>query len=230
MVRVDAANLSSRDVNKQLKALMAAGTAEPIMVENPHSMHNLATALIGRAEIVIDGSAGFYLGGFLEGPSITVRGNAGWYVGDNMMAGEIVVERNAGSNCGPSMLGGTIVVRGNAGSRAGYGIKGGNLIVCGSVGRWSGQMTMGGRMVVLGAVGQGLGESMYRGIIHARDPEVQARLGGNVEVVPTPQSEQDELGALFARYGIDADPAGFTTIVPRVTGRHKYTIFEPCVG
>lgn len=217
--------MSSREVNVRLKAMIKKEA--DIEIDNPHSIHNLATALIGKAKIIIHGSTGFYTGGFLEGPCLTIKGNTGWYTGDNMMAGEIIVEMNTGSNIAPSMVGGTIVVKGNSGSRAGWGMKGGTLIVCGDVGRWTGKMTLGGRIVVLGEVGEGIGESMYGGIIHVLDPAVDKKLGGNVRLIPIESDEKKKLKTLFVKYGIDQDVDIFHSIVPKIIGRHEYVLFKP---
>lgn len=225
MVRLDLEGMNSREVNRKLKELIK--TESEIELDNPHSIHNFATALIGKGKITINGSTGFYTGGFLEGPTITVKGNTGWYTGDNMSAGEIIVEMNTGSNAAPSMVGGTIVVKGNSGSRAGWGMKGGTLIVCGDVGRWAGKMTLGGRIVVLGDVGEGIGESMYDGRIHVLDPAVEEKLGGNVRLVDIEDGEKSELESLFKKYGVDQGVDNFKTIVPRVYGRHEYVLFKP---
>ena len=225
MVRLDLEKMSSREVNRKLKNLIK--TEEQIEIDNPHSMHNFATALIGKGKITIHGSTGFYTGGFLEGPTIVVEGNTGWYTGDNMMAGEIIVEMNTGSNVAPSMVGGTMVIKGNSGSRAGWGMKGGTLIVCGSVGRWTGKMTLGGRIVVLGEVGEGIGESMYDGVIHVMDPAVEKKLGGNVRIVPVDPKEKKALKTLFQKYGIDQDVSELQSIVPKIYGRHEYVLFKP---
>lgn len=225
MVRLDLKKMSSRDVNRKLKELIK--TESRIEADNPHSIHNFATALIGKGKIIVQGSTGFYTGGFLEGPIIVVKGNTGWYTGDNMMAGEIIVEMNTGSNAAPSMVGGTMVIKGNSGSRAGTGMKGGTLIVCGNVGRWTGKMTLGGRIVVLGQVGEGIGESMYDGVIHVLDPAVEQKLGGNVRVVPIDDREKSELQSLFEKYAIDQDVDAFKSVVPKIYGRHEYFLFKP---
>jgi glutamate synthase domain-containing protein 3 len=225
MVRLDLKAMSSRDVNRTLKELIK--TEDQIEIDNPHSIHNFATALIGQGKITIHGSTGFYTGGFLEGPTIVVEGNTGWYTGDNMSAGEIIIEMNTGSNAAPSMVGGTIVIKGNSGSRAGWGMKGGTLIICGSVGRWTGKMTLGGRIVVLGEVGEGIGESMYDGVIHVLDPAVEEKLGGNVQVVPINDNEKKELETLFKKYEIDQGVDEFQSIVPKIYGRHEYVLFKP---
>lgn len=225
MVRIDIAGMGTRDVNEKLRELIQQD--DEITVENPHSVHNFATALKGRGTIRVEGSTGFYTGGFLQGPTIIIQGNTGLYTGDNMGAGEIIVEMNTGSNCGPSMVGGTLVVRGHSGSRAGWGMKGGNLIVCGNVGMWAGKMTLDGRIIILGEVGRGIGESMYNGVIHVLDPDVEDKLGGNVRVVSIDDEEKKEVEALFERYGIEQGVDDFRSIVPKVYGRHEYFLFKP---
>ena len=225
MASLDLTGLSSREVNRKLRELIR--TEDEIDVYNPHSIHNFAIALVGRGVIRVHGSAGFYTGGFLDGPTLEIKGNTGWYTGDNMMSGEIIVEMNTGSNAGPSMVGGTLLIKGNSGSRAGYGMKGGNLIVCGNVGRWAGKMTLGGRIIVLGTVGEGVGESMYNGVIHTLDPEVEDKLGGNVKVISIIDEEKKEVEKLFKKYGIDQGVDEFKSIVPKIYGRHEYVLFKP---
>ncbi len=225
MVRLDIKGMSTREVNRRLKELILQN--DEIFVDNPHSVHNFATALKGKGTVVVEGSTGFYTGGFLQGPTTVIKGNTGLYTGDNMSAGEIIVEMNAGSNCAPSMVGGTIVIKGHSGSRTGWGMKGGNLIVCGNVGMWSGKMALGGRMIVLGSVGQGVGESMYDGVIHVRDPKAGDKLGGNVMLVAITDKEKKQVAALFEKYGIEQDVDEFRSIVPKVYGRHDYVLFKP---
>jgi glutamate synthase domain-containing protein 3 len=217
--------MNSREVNQKLKELIKTETE--VEIDNPHSIHNFATALIGEVQITVNGSTGFYTGGFLEGPTLVVTGNTGWYTGDNMTSGEIIVEMNTGSNAAPSMAGGTIVIKGNSGSRAGWGMKGGNLIVCGDVGRWAGKMTLGGRIVILGSVGEGIGESMYNGVIHVLDQAAEEKLGGNVKLIAIDDHEKSELESLFNKYGIDHGVDDFKSIVPKVYGRHEYVLFKP---
>ncbi len=225
MVRLDITGMSTLDVNRKLRELIQQD--DEIVVENPHSVHNFATALKGQGTVTVEGSTGFYTGGFLQGPTTVIKGNTGLYTGDNMSAGEIIVEMNTGSNCAPSMVGGTILIKGHSGSRCGWGMKGGNLIVCGDVGMWSGKMTLGGRIIVLGKVGQGIGESMYNGVIHVLDPEVDDKLGGNVTLVAIDDQEKKEVEALFKKYNLEQDVDKFRSIVPKVYGRHEYVLFKP---
>ena len=225
MVSLDATGKNVREVNAQLKEAMLAG--DEVEILHPGSMHNLATGIKGSGRIMVRGSTGFYTGGFLQGPTLVIEGNTGLYTGDNMGDGEIIVERNTGMNLAPSQVGGTVVVKGNTGSRAAFGMKGGNLIVCGEVGMRSGQMTLGGRMIFLGKVGADIGESMYDGVIHVLDPEVDKRLGGNVTLQPISSQEEEEVAALLEKYGIDHDASKLQSIVPKVYGRHDYVMFKP---
>lgn len=225
MVRLNIKGMSSREVNAKLREL--TGAEEEIVIEHPDSVHNLGAALKGQVRIVVEGSTGFYTGGFLEGPTMVIKGNTGWYTGDNMTAGEIIVEMNTGSNAAPSMIGGTVVIKGSTGSRTGFGMKGGDLIICGDAGRWTGGMTLGGRIVILGRVGQGLGESMYKGVIHTADPEVEDKIGGNVIVRPIDDQEKEEVAGLLARYGIEAGVEDLLSVMPTPGGRHQYHLFKP---
>lgn len=225
MVHLDIAGMSTRDVNRKLRELIQQD--DNIVVENPHSVHNFATALKGKGTVSVEGSTGFYTGGFLKGPTITIKGNTGLYTGDNMSAGEIIIEMNTGSNCAPSMVGGTILVKGHSGSRAGWGMKGGNLIVCGDVGLWCGKMTLGGRIIFLGKVGKGIGESMYNGVIHVLDPDVENKLGGNVTLISIEDKEKKAVEALLKKYNIEQGVDDFKSIVPNVSGRHEYFLFKP---
>lgn len=222
MVTLDVAALSFQEVNRRLKELAAQG--DRILVLNPRGLHNFAVGLQSKVEIIVQGSLGVYVGGFMEGPEITVRGDTGWYTGDNMIAGRIVVEGNTGSNPAPSMIGGEIIIRGHTGSRAGYGLKGGNVVVYGNVGLETGKMMLGGRIVVLGNAGARIGESMYGGVIHVLG-RVES-VGGNVCVGSPEGPEAVQLAALLASLGITASPGDFTTFTPR-PGKHTYVLFRP---
>jgi glutamate synthase domain-containing protein 3 len=222
---IDALHLKSSELNALLNAKLKAEGV--VTVENPHSMHNIGTGLSRPGKVIVKGSTGFYVGGFLEGTTIVVDGNAGWYAGDNMMGGELLITKNAGCNGGTYCNGGTMVIYGSAGSRVGYGMKNGTIIVCGSAGRWAGQMTTGGQLIILGQVGKEIGESMYKGVIYIRDPEVATKLGGNVRLDDLAAAEQEKLQVLFTRYQIEAEPGNFRAIRPLTSGRHTYTLFKP---
>ncbi|MFL0197860.1 glutamate synthase [Clostridium sp. WILCCON 0269] len=225
MEYIDALNFKSEELNKLIIEKLQKN--EEVSIENPHSMHNIAIGLKQKGKIIVNGSTGFYTGGFLEGSKIVVEGNTGWYTGDNMMDGELIVTKNTGCNAGVYFYGGTMVIYGGTGSRVGYGMKGGTIIVCGSSGRWAGQMTFGGKLILLGSVGKQVGESMYKGVIYTQDNEVEGKLGGNVHVDSIKESEIRELKELFNKYGIKANPQDFNAIRPSSTGRHTYVLFKP---
>lgn len=225
MEYIDAANLKSTNLNKEITSKLEK--YGEVTVQNPHSMHNVATGLPTPGKVIIQGSTGFYTGGFMEGATLQVEGNAGWYAGDNMMDGELLISKNTGCNAGTYIYGGNIVIYGSTGSRVGYGMKGGTIIVCGSAGPWAGQMTLGGRLIILGKVGSKIGESMYKGAIYVRDPEVKDKMGSNVFLDSITADEEKGLKGLFARYDIKAEPAEFNVIRPLQTGRHTYVLFNP---
>lgn len=225
MEYIDAQSLKSTELNQRITENLKAGGE--VTIRNPHSMHNIGTGLVEKGKVIINGSTGFYTGGFLEGSTIVVEGNAGWYAGDNMMDGELLITKTAGCNAGTYFNGGTMVIYGGVGSRVGYGMKGGTIIVCGDSGRWAGQMTLGGRLVLLGKVGKQVGESMYKGVIFVRDPAAEAHLGGNVYMDAITAEEADELQSLFQRYQIKAEVGELRAIRPATTGRHTYVLFNP---
>lgn len=225
MGHIDAANLSSKELNKLIDEKLEKD--EEVSIINPHSMHNIGIGLSKRGRVIVNGSTGFYAGGFLEGSTMVVDGNSGWYTGDNMMDGELIITKNTGCNAGVYFYGGTMVIRGGTGSRVGYGMKGGTIIVCGNAGRWAGQMTLGGKLIILGKVGKQIGESMYKGAIFTQDEGVKSKLGSNVFLDSIKEDEVNELKELFLKYEISAEPDCFKVIRPVTTGRHTYVLFKP---
>lgn len=225
MEYIDALNLKSELLNRLIREKIQRFGEVSIL--NPHSMHNIGVGLSRQGRILVQGSTGFYTGGFLEGPTMIVEGNAGWYAGDNMMDGELIITKNTGSNAGAYFNGGFMVIYGGTGSRVGYGMKGGTIIVCGPAGRTAGQMTMGGKLILLGKVGNQVGESMYKGVIYLQDDQASAKLGSNVYLDCIREEEASELYDLFAGYQIKANPLCFQAVRPVVSGRHRYFLFKP---
>ena len=62
LARVDAHGKSTRDVNEELRALIAGGQRE-IEVLHPGSRHNLAVGILEPARIVFRGDVGYFCGG-----------------------------------------------------------------------------------------------------------------------------------------------------------------------
>ena len=164
LTSIDCAELTTREINQQIKALVNLGIAE-IDVFNPAGRHNLAVGLEDSIKIRFHGSVGYYCGGLGDGIYIEVEGSCGWSVGENLMSGEIVVRGNASANAAASAHGGKICILGNAAARAGIALKGATLIVTGNVGHSSAFMMQQGRLIICGNTGANLGDSMYEGEI-----------------------------------------------------------------
>ena len=158
LARVDAHGKSTRDVNEELRALIAGGQRE-IEVLHPGSRHNLAVGILEPARIVFRGDVGYFCGGLSDGLELEIMGEAGWSLGADMMSGRIVVHGNSGSSTAPSIRGGLVVVLGDAGARTGIALKGGTIVISGS----TGYMAQKGRVVVCGDAGEAFGDSMYEG-------------------------------------------------------------------
>ena len=196
---VDCAGKSTREINRAIHALIAAGQ-HPIAVRNPGGRHNLAVGLADEVAIAFDGPVGYFLGGMMDGPRLHVAGNCGWSVGEDMLSGEVVVDGYAGNSAAAAIRGGTVVIRGDAGARAGISMKGGLLIVGGSVGYMSGFMMQKGVIIVCGDAGPAIGDSMYEGQIFVAGSVDQP---GNDAVVGEPTGEDNAmLAAALARYGV----------------------------
>ena len=94
MVTVDAAGLTTRELNARLKELAASG--QEITVLNPQARHNIAVGIFESCRIEINGSVGYYAASLSDGPEIAIDGNAGWALGENLMAGKITLTKEIG--------------------------------------------------------------------------------------------------------------------------------------
>ncbi|MCC6187473.1 MAG: glutamate synthase [Anaerolineales bacterium] len=220
---LDLEGLSEAALNERLQAL--AGRGGQVVLHNTRARHNLVVNVSGELDVAIQGSAGFYCCGFMNGPRVTVTGNVGWYAADNMLGGSLTVGNNAGSNLAPSMIGGLVLVHGSAGSRVGYGLKGGTVVVIGNVGMLTGQQMLGGRIVLLGAAGPGTGESMYGGAIFYRHGALAAS-GTNNRARGLEPDETGWLAALLAEHNLPLNPDEFECLAP-TPGKQKYHLFKP---
>ena len=161
---IDTDNLTSTDVNNQIRTLMNEGYGT-IVIKNPRGKHSLGVGILSRLNLIVEGSLGYFGVGLIDGPNVRINGRVGWSCGENMMSGTVVIEKNAGSTFGAAIRGGDLVCRGSVGSRTGIDMKGGTILVGGNTGALSGFMMQRGRMVVCGNAGKNLGDSMYDGTI-----------------------------------------------------------------
>lgn len=185
-VSVDAHGKSTREVNAEIRALIAAGQAD-IEVLHPGSRHNLAAGILEPARIRFRGEVGYFCGALSDGLEIEVDGNAGWSLAADMMSGRVVVHGSCGSSTAASMRGGHVVVLGDVGARAAIAGKGGVLVVGGSAGAMSGFMNQRTTLVVCGDAREGFGDSMYEGVLYCGGRIAEA---GSDTLVEEPTAEE----------------------------------------
>ena len=162
-------------------------------------MHYLAAGLVEPVELIIDGSAGYFVGTMIHGAKIHINENAGWFPADNMTEGEVIIDGSAGDGVGQGIYGGTVVVKRDVGSRTGEIMKNGTIIVGGNSGFMSGLFMMGGRIIILGNISDDAGESIIRGAIYVRG-NIKS-LGKNAKVEKLTNEDRKELKELLPKYG-----------------------------
>jgi len=162
----DARDLTTRQINLELRWLLYEQGVTDVTVKNPGSKHSIGVGILTRCKITFEGSLGYFGCGLIDGPEIRITGRVGWSACENMMSGVVVIEGNAGSLTGAALRGGDLVVKGRVGARSGIDQKGGTIITLGSAGSMNGFMMQRGRQVICGDVGPGLGDSMYDGIMY----------------------------------------------------------------
>ena len=200
----DAHELSTREINLELRRLLYEEGVGDVTVRNPGAKHSIGVGILTRCRITFEGSLGYFGCGLIDGPEIHVRGRVGWSSCENMMSGVVVVDGNAGSLTAAAIRGGDVVVKGRVGARTGIDQKGGTVIVLGSAGSMTGFMMQRGRMIVCGDVGPGLGDSMYDGTIYVGG--TIASLG--IDCVPGEWTDADSefVERKFRIYALGAPP------------------------
>lgn len=206
---IDCRGQPTREINRQLRAALAAGHRD-IRVLEPDARHNLAVALLQPVRVVFEGSVGYYCGGMMDGGHIEVRGSAGWGTAESMLSGTVVIDGSAGSGVAASIRGGTVVVRGDAAARAGVSMKGGTLLIGGHCGYMAGFMMQKGQIVICGDAGDALADSMYEGVVFVGG--TIASLGNDAVIEEPSADERQALAALLATYQVPA-PARFRKVI-----------------
>lgn len=162
----DAHDMTTRQINLELRWLLHEQGVTDVTVQNPGSKHSIGVGILTRCKIRFEGSLGYFGCGLIDGPEVHITGRVGWSAAENMMSGVVVVDKNAGSLTGAALRGGDLVIRGHVGARTGIDQKGGTIIVGGNAGSMTGFMMQRGRQIICGDVGPGLGDSMYDGAIY----------------------------------------------------------------
>jgi len=203
--RFDAKELTTRQINLELRWLLYEQGVTDVTVENPGAKHSLGVGILTRCRVRFAGSLGYFGCGLIDGPEIQIDGRVGWSACENMMSGVVVVEGNAGSLTGAAMRGGDLVVKGRVGARSGIDQKGGTILILGSAGSMTGFMMQRGRILICGDVGAGLGDSMYDGTIYVAGKV--ASLG--IDCVPGEWTDADAelVERKFRIYGLGSPPA-----------------------
>ena len=201
---IDAAKLTPRKINAELRWLIYERGVRDVTVLNPSARHSLGVAILTRCRIRFEGSLGYFGCGLIDGPEVEITGRVGWSVAENMMSGVVVVEGNAGSLAGAALRGGDLVVKSDVGSRTGIDQKGGTIIVGGNAASMTGFMMQRGRQIICGDVGPGLGDSMYDGTIYVGGSV--ASLGIDCVEAEWDDSDTELVERKFSIYGLGAPP------------------------
>jgi len=162
----DAAPLTTRQINLELKSLLYERGVTDVTVKNPGAKHSLGVGILTRCRITFEGSLGYFGCGVIDGPEVHITGRVGWSACENMMSGVVVIEGNAGSLTGAALRGGDLVVKGRVGARSGIDQKGGTILTMGHPGSVTRFRMQRGRQIICGDAGPGLGDSMYDGTIY----------------------------------------------------------------
>lgn len=220
---LDAADLTTRQINLELRRLVYGEGITDVTVRNPGARHSIAVGLLVRCRIRIDGSIGYFGCGLIDGPEIHITGRVGWSVAENMMSGVVLIDKNAGSLTGAGLRGGDLVVRGHVGARTGIDQKGGTIVVGGNAGTMTGFMLQRGRQIICGDVGAGMGDSMYSGAIYVAGKVTS--LGVDCVESEMTDSDNELIDRKLGIYGMDRP----TTFRKFVCGRKlwNYDNLEP---
>jgi len=103
--------------------------------------------------------------GYKNTKNIDVNGNAGNWVGGYMEGGEITVNGNVGDWIGNEMKDGKITINGNVGRWVGWGMKDGKITINGNVGDWVGLVMRDGKIYLNGDY-KSLSDYIYGGNIY----------------------------------------------------------------
>jgi methylamine---glutamate N-methyltransferase subunit B len=200
----DARDLTTRQINLELRRLIYSLGVRDVTVRNPGAKHSLGVGILARCTITFQGSLGYFACGLIDGPEIQITGRVGWSACENMMSGVCVIDGNAGSLTAAALRGGDVVVRGKVGARTGIDQKGGTVIILGDAGSMTGFMMQRGRQIICGNAGHGLGDSMYDGVLYVGGKV--ASLG--IDCVPGEWTDADTefVTRKFSIYGLGDPP------------------------
>jgi methylamine---glutamate N-methyltransferase subunit B len=129
----DAHDLTTRQINLELRWLLHEQGVTDVTVQNPGSKHSIGVGILTRCKIRFEGSLGYFGCGLIDGPEIHITGRVGWSACENMMSGVVVVDGNAGSMNGFMMQRGRQIICGDVGQGLGDSMYDGIIYVGGKV-------------------------------------------------------------------------------------------------
>jgi glutamate synthase domain-containing protein 3 len=220
---LDADNVYYRELNKQIRALVAKGETE-FEIINVRGQRYIADGLDGDIKFLIRGVPGQDMAAFMRGPSIRVEGNAQDGVANTMDEGLVVVNGMAGDVVGYAMRGGKVLIRGDVGYRVGIHMKAYKekfpvLVIGGKAGDFLGEYMAGGAIILLGMFsgksgdvpicGRSLGTGMHGGVIYVRGEVPVEQLGPHLKTEPVDAEDMALIRAnleLFCKeFGVDLE-------------------------
>ncbi|MDO8692423.1 MAG: hypothetical protein Q7R39_20830 [Dehalococcoidia bacterium] len=212
VVRIDTTGVYYRDLNSQLRELVAQGV-QHVELLNVCGQRYIGTDLRSEIQIDVFGTPGNDLGAFMDGPRVYVHGNAQDGCGNTMNSGEIVVHGHAGDITGFAMRGGKVFIRDNVGYRVGihmkeYKEKKPALVIGGAAQDFLGEYMAGGILIVLGlGLDQGqyhksnfIGTGMHGGVIYLRGQVQDYQLGKEVGVLEPNEQDRQVLSQLVGEF------------------------------
>ncbi|MES9941459.1 MAG: formylmethanofuran dehydrogenase subunit C [Candidatus Thiodiazotropha sp. 6PLUC2] len=146
--------------------------SEQLIIQSESDRLDCIGADMSSGKIIVEGSAGAYLGCAMKSGEILVTGDAGVAAGCAMKSGRLTIKGNAGDFLGGAltgerqgMRGGSIIVKGNAGDRAGDLMRRGTILIGGNSGDYCASRMVAGTIIVGGKSGKQTGMAMRRGTL-----------------------------------------------------------------
>ena len=89
---LDCADLSTRQINLEIRRLVYELAVTDVTLNNPGSKHSIGVGILKRCKIHVTGSPGWFAFGLIDGPEVRIDGRVGWSCAENMMSGSVVIE------------------------------------------------------------------------------------------------------------------------------------------
>lgn len=210
---LDADNIYYRELNQQIRELVAKGETE-FEIVNVRGQRYIADGLDGDLKFLIHGVPGQDMAAFMRGPTIRVEGNVQDGVANTMDEGLIVINGMAGDVVGYAMRGGKVLIKGDVGYRVGIHMKAYKekfpvLVVGGKAGDFLGEYMAGGAIILLGMItgkpdapicGRSMGTGMHGGVIYVRGDIPAEQLGPNLKVEPVDEEDMKLITANLEQF------------------------------